>query len=150
MVGICLSTLTKWKRRPEFKERVAELTQVFADKVLKEGLARRELRVATLCRMHEKLEQIVAERAADTSLDGIPGARTGLVLRSIKLVGKQRIETFISDTKLVKELRGTSEQIARELGQWQERVEIEDTSLADIMAKARQRKPAEATPQPSL
>ena len=33
------------------------------------------------------------------------------------------------------ELRGVEEQIARELGQWPERSEVEDTSSADIMAK---------------
>jgi hypothetical protein len=53
-------------------------------------------------------------------------------------------EQFQDDTRLVKELRGVEEQIARELGQWQERIEVEDTSLAEIMAKARQRKPEPA------
>jgi len=43
---------------------------------------------------------------------------------------------MLSEKSLVKELRGVEEQIARELGQWPERFEVEDTSSADIMAKA--------------
>jgi hypothetical protein len=93
---------------------------------------------------HAKFTQIIEERSADPSLAGVPGGKTGLILRSTKVVGKQVYETFSTDTRLSKEMRGIEEQIARELGQWQERIEVEDASLADIMAKARQRKPAPA------
>jgi hypothetical protein len=136
------------EERPEFAARIEELTQIYADRALKQGLAQRDKRVAVLVQMHEKLLQIVEERAADATLAAIPGGKTGLVVRAVKVIGKQVIETFVTDARLVKELRATSEQIARELGQGQERIEVEDTSLADIMAKARQRKPAEAPAQP--
>jgi hypothetical protein len=125
-------------------ERIAELTAIYAEKALKEGLALRENRLAVLGELHEKLLTIVAERAADPMLAAVPGGKTGLVVRATKVVGKQVYESFHTDTKLVKELRGVEEQIARELGQWQERIEVEDASLADIMAKARQRKPEPA------
>ena len=148
---VSVACITKWKRRPEFKERVAELTQIFADKALKEGLARREKRVTVLVQMHDKLLQIVEERAADPALQAIPGGKTGLVTRQMKGIGKGKefrlVEQYQADTRLVKELRGVEEQIARELGQWQERIEVEDVSLADVMAKARQRKP-EARSEP--
>jgi hypothetical protein len=152
LCGIHETTLNKWKRRPEFKERIAELTQIFADRALKQGLAQRDRRVAVLVQMHDKLLQIVEERAADPNIASVPGGKTGLVVRTMKGIGKGKefrlVEQFQADTRLVKELRGVEEQIARELGQWQERIEVEDVSLADIMARARQRKPAEVTQQP--
>jgi hypothetical protein len=142
LCGIHVVTLYKWKKRPEVAARIAELTQIYADRALKQGLAQRDKRVAVLRQMHDKLLTIIEERAADATLATVPGGKTGLVVRAVKVIGKQVVETFITDTKLVKELRETGEQIARELGQWQERIEVEDTSLADIMAKARQRQPA--------
>lgn len=97
---------------------------------------------------YDKLLQIVEESAVDPMLAGIPGGKTGLIMRNMKGIGKGKefrlVEQFQADTRLVKELRGVEEQIARELGQWQERIEVADTSLADIMAKARQRKPVPA------
>jgi transposase len=141
LVGVSLASITKWKRKPEMAERIAELTAIYAEKALKEGLALRENRLAVLGEMHEKLLTIVQERAGDPMLASVPGGKTGLVVRATKVVGKQVYESFHTDTKLVKELRGVEEQIARELGQWQERIEVEDVSLADVMAKARQRKP---------
>jgi len=139
LCGIHIATLYKWKKRPEIVERIVELTQIYADKALKTGLAQRDKRVAVLRQMHDKLLQIVEERAADPRLESVPGGQTGLVVRAVKVIGKQVHETFVTDTKLVKELRETGEQIARELGQWQERIEVEDASLAEIMAKACQR-----------
>jgi len=144
LCGIHIATLYNWKRRPEIVERIEELTQIYADKALKTGLAQRDKRVAVLRQMHDKLLQIVEERAADPRLESGPGGKTGLVVRAVKVIGKQVHETFVTDTKLVKELRETGEQIARELGQWQERIEVEDACLAEIMAKARQRKPEPA------
>lgn len=48
LCGVSLACITKWKKRPEFAARVAELTQIYADQALKEGLAQREKRVAVL------------------------------------------------------------------------------------------------------
>ena len=141
LCGIHETTLSQWKRRPDIKSRIEELTQAYADKALKTGLALRERRIAELWSRHDKFRQIIEERAADPSLVGVPGGNTGLVVRSTKVVGKQVYESFSTDTRLSKEMRGIEEQIARELGQWQERIEVEDVSLADVLAKARARKP---------
>lgn len=141
LCGVHVTSLYAWKKRPEFKERIEELTQAYADKALKTGLALRERRISELWSRHDKFRQIIEERAADPSLVGVPGGNTGLVVRSTKVVGKQVYESFSTDTRLSKEMRGIEEQIARELGQWQERIEVEDVSLADVLAKARLRKP---------
>jgi hypothetical protein len=58
------------------KERIAELTQIYADRALKQGLAQRDKRVAVLVQMHEKLLQIVEERAADPNIASVPGGKT--------------------------------------------------------------------------
>ena len=44
LCGVSLACITKWKKRPEIAARIAELTQIYADKALKEGLAQREKR----------------------------------------------------------------------------------------------------------
>lgn len=131
--------LDAWKKRPDFKERIAELTQAYADKALKTGLALRERRIAELWSRHDKFRQIIEERAADPSLVGVPGGNTGMVVRSTKVVGKQVYESFSTDTRLSKEMRGIEEQIARELGQWQEQIKVEDVSIQDTLIRARQR-----------
>jgi hypothetical protein len=65
LCGVSLACITKWKKRPEIAARIAELTQIYADKALTEGLAQCEKRVAVLVQMHDKLLQIVDERAVD-------------------------------------------------------------------------------------
>jgi hypothetical protein len=58
-------------------------------------------------------------------------------------------ESFSTDARLSEEMRGIEEQIALELGQWQEPIEVEDVSLADTLAKAPQTKPRpQAEPLP--
>jgi len=141
LVGVSLASITKWKRRPEVKERIAELVASYTEKVFNEGLALKANRLAELSEMHEKALTIIAERAADPDLAAIPGGKTGYVMRSTKVVGKQVYVSYNVDTKLMKEIRAIEEQYARETGQWQERIEVEDVSLADVLAKARARKP---------
>lgn len=59
--------------------------------------------------MHDKLLQIVEERAVDPVLAGIPGGKTGLIVRNMKGIGKGKEfrldQQFQADTRLVKELR---------------------------------------------
>jgi hypothetical protein len=120
--------LSKWKKRPEFAERVKELTAVYGDRVLKFGLARRERRLAVLSDVHEKILTLIDARAKDPEMAAIPGGPTGLLVKTNKLsrVGKalQVYEEFKADVGLLKELRAIEEQAARELGQWRDKHEL--------------------------
>lgn len=120
--------LSKWKKRPEFAERVKELTAIYGERVLKYGLARRERRLAVLSEMHEKILTLIDARAKDPEMVAIPGGLTGLLVKTNKLsrVGKalQVYEEFKADVGLLKELRAIEEQAARELGQWRDKHEL--------------------------
>lgn len=137
LCGIHLRTLGKWKVRPEFAARVKELSDIYADRALRFGLARKERRLTVLSEMHEKLVTIVEERAKDPGMANIPGGNTGLVLRRFKALGKGRdfqvVESYEADTKLLRELRGIQEQIADELGQVIERHEVTEVDKYKFM-----------------
>lgn len=142
-VEISERALAKWKKDPIFAARVTELTSAYADRVLKFGLARREKRIETLSDMHDKVLAVIDERATDETMVNVPGGKTGLMVRQLKVNGKgggvQVMEQFAVDTPLLRELRGIEEQIARELGQWKERQEVEVTGLAERLQRARER-----------
>jgi hypothetical protein len=119
--GISERALGKWKNRPEFAERVEELTAIFADRVLKFGLARRERRLTVLTDIHERILTVIDERSNDPELATIPGGRTGLLVKRQKGVrvgeGLQLVQQYEVDVPLLRELRDIEEQIACELGQ---------------------------------
>jgi hypothetical protein len=65
--------------------------------------------------------QVVEERAADASMAKVPGGRTGLLVRQIKVVGsganQKLVPEYVVDTGLLREIRATAQQAAEELGQ---------------------------------
>jgi hypothetical protein len=136
--GISERALGKWKNRPEFAERVEELTAIFADRVLKFGLARRERRLTVLSDMHERMLRVIDERSNDPELATIPGGRTGLVVgrqRGIRNgAGLQLIQHYEVDVALLRELRATEEQIARELGQ-RDKPEDDNVDQEDLVRR---------------
>ncbi len=77
---------------------------------------------------HSRLWKIVEERAADTTLHGVPGGKTGFIVRSLKSVGwgdsARVVEEYNVDTALVREIRALHERAAKELGQEVDRKEV--------------------------
>ncbi len=124
LCGISEQSLNKWKQRPEFAARVQELIAIYAERALKFGLARRERRITVLSDMHDRILLVIEERAADPVLAQVPGGKSGLVVRRLRGLSMLR-EEFEIDTGSVRELRGLEEQIARELGQWKEKSEVD-------------------------
>lgn len=138
-VGITDRQLRKWKQRPEFAAKVAEYVERYAERILKQGIARKERRVAALHDRWERMQRVIEARA-DEHAD-VPGGDTGLLVREAKLVKVYKTdgcmddgdETLYSakrdvlvyeysvDTALLKELRETEKQAAQEAGQWTER-----------------------------
>lgn len=134
--GITERTLTNWKNDEEFKTRVAELVDAFSRRALKYALARRERRVTVLNDLHERMLQVIDERAQNPEMVGVPGGITGLIVRNIKSVGKgedfQLIDVYEVDTALIREIRATQELVAKELGQSVEKRELRIKSLKDL------------------
>lgn len=131
---------------PEIRARIDEyLAELKAD-----GLRHKENRIAAAQALFDDLVAIKGERAEEyrrlkeamggepdsfgrlTNMFGErtipPGAETGLMNRTVKVVGagrsQQMIEEFNIDTALTKTALDLMERIAREVGEWNEKAQI--------------------------
>lgn len=153
-VGVSRQALDKWKRSPEFTAQVAHHIEDLNRAMLRLDIAKKRKRVSRLDVMEKKLWQIVEERASDyvakaqdvgdgdrakamyRELFGIDeqpaGGGTGFITKTIKQIGAGRTAQLISEfgvaTDIVKTIMALHEQAAKELGQWVERSESEQTT----------------------
>jgi hypothetical protein len=122
-------TLERWKLVPEFAERVEANRALLAERVRLEGIANRQNRIAAQNERHLKLQQIVAERAADEANAAVPGWKTGLLVHRRKQIGggehAQVVDEYEVDTGLLKEFREHEKLTAEELGQRRQVVDLE-------------------------
>lgn len=127
-VGVTDRTLRNWKREPEFWRRVDEHSEAFRAVIERKAIAQRGRRVAALQDRWRRMQRVIAERAADPGMAGVPGGSTGLLVRRVKGIGKgedfERVEEYVVDDGLLRELREHERQAAQELGQWLERAEV--------------------------
>jgi hypothetical protein len=95
--------LARWKTEPRFIARVEAIASAYAERVLNRGIARKERRVAVLNELHEKLLQVISERAESPDLATVPGGKTGLITKMLKGIGKgedfQVVEAYEVDTE---------------------------------------------------
>lgn len=132
--GITEEGLRKWKKRPAFAERVGELRAAFSRAVVGKGIADRAARVQKLQDLLDRMDLIVAGRAAD--LGDAPGGGSGLLVRQYKQVGKDDYrEEYPFDAGLVREMRATMQQAAQELGQWTMKSELKVSELDALIER---------------
>lgn len=124
-VNIGERTLQTWKQHPEFAARVAELVAAFAERARSSGLGRIDVRMAAYRDRHDRMNDLIAARAASSG-KGV-GAETGLLVRSSKIVssgeGSYVVEEWTFDNQLMRELRELEKQAAQDAGDWSEKVE---------------------------
>ena len=119
--------LLKWKRRPEFQARVMQLREQLRVAVVNRGITERQNRVDALNERWRLMRQVIEARAVDETMTA-PGAKTGLMVRSYKQVGRDDFrEEYTVDIALLKEMREHEKQAAQELGQWAEKVVTDGT-----------------------
>jgi hypothetical protein len=127
-VGISAPTLYRWKRDPEFLAAVDAHNAAFREIARRKGAAILDRRVAALNDRLQRMKRVIDERGDDPGMQGVPGGKTGLLVRTVKAVGRgedfELIDLYEVDTGLLKELREHEKQAAQELGQWAERTEI--------------------------
>jgi transposase-like protein len=147
-IGVTRRTLALWRQQPLFAARVWELTEELATLARRRGIARRERRLAVLQETHNKLLQVIEERAADPTMSEIPGGLTGLVVRKpVISTGKVAGHEYAVDNCTIAELRKVQEQAAKELGQLVERHEhrvissLRDLSDEELEALAAELQP---------
>ncbi|MHC5543152.1 hypothetical protein ACYOEI_33435, partial [Singulisphaera rosea] len=99
----------------------------FRTTVRRRGIAILERRVDALHDRWLRMQTIIEERAADKEMDGVPGGKTGLIVRQTRGSGPdaEPIDDYVVDTALLKELREHEKQAAQELGQWVETRKID-------------------------
>jgi hypothetical protein len=128
--GIDKATLERWKLQSTFRARVQAIVEAYAKRALKHGIARRERRVGVLNDLHNKMLQVIDERAKSKDMAAVPGGKTGIVTKTLKGIGKgedfQAIEEYRVDTGTIAEIRDVQKQAAEELGQWIRRTESLD------------------------
>jgi predicted DNA-binding protein (UPF0251 family) len=135
-LGLNRRTLLRWMQEPEysaFQAKLSEFRQRYAAVVMSSGLARRERRVQHLTDLHQRLRAVIKERAKDPTMQGVPGGKTGVLVRKIKSLEvdetykdadgntrkrtvKKVIPEYETDVGTTSELRRIQEQIAIEVG----------------------------------
>jgi hypothetical protein len=121
-IGVCTRTLRRWKQEPEFLARVDAILEAYRAEIRCRSIAVVERRVEALIKRWERLNQIIADRAADPAMEHVPGGKTGLLVRRAVygVYGDKttRFEYYLLDVSLLRELREHEKQVAIELGQW--------------------------------
>jgi hypothetical protein len=139
--GIAPATLERWKLQPTFKARVQAIVEAYARRALKHGIARKERRVGVLNDLHNRMLQVIEERAASPDMAAIPGGATGVLCKTLKGIGKGKkfrvVEEYKVDTGTIAEIRDVQKQAAEELGQGVTRTETLDLNqLFERMSEA--------------
>lgn len=145
------TTLQRWSKIPEFVSHVGAIREAFAERILKQGLAKKENRIAELSAVVSKVKQVIQERAEEAAqpeskLHNVPGAETGLIVMTFKGLSKEQVAEV--DTGTMKELRAALDQISVEVGDKlnKSEVKINDAVGERIeRAQARARKALEAS-----
>lgn len=143
-VGVGKRQYYYWLTVPEFKARVEELATAQRAALAERSISNRQARLDALDDLWQRMRQLIRERAADPAMAKVPGGRTGLLVRELKLVkvlqSRQRgkdgsegelmparavieTEVYTFDSALIREIRETQKMAAQELGQWSEKVE---------------------------
>lgn len=134
-LGIGRTTLNRWREIPAFRLAVAEHTDAMERDAFRRAIARKRERVKVLDSLHAKSLKVIEARAEQYA--DIPGGESGLLVGQLKQVrhistsddGETQSWTeehweYAVDTGLMREIRATHEQAAKELGQWVDRSEM--------------------------
>lgn len=128
-VGVTARQIDNWRAHPDFRVRVAEHVAAQTAAIQVKGIAARENRVAAYNDRWERMQRLLAARAAGMGQDEIEGGDTGLLVRKVKTVqllngvSITRTEAFEYelDAALLREMRELEKQAAMEVGQWTEK-----------------------------
>jgi hypothetical protein len=145
-VGVSTRTLERWRAEPPFGERVAAYVRAAEAQAREHAIARKSHRLAVLNELVQGLLQVRDERAADPQMAAVAGGRSGLLVRTLKMIGAgeraQVVEEHTLDGTLLREAREYLEAAARELGEWDGRgAEAEEApvvALQQIVVQSRE------------
>jgi hypothetical protein len=144
-IGVTRKTIERWKSDAEFAARVAEIVEAARAEALRCGVAVKAERIRGYQDRYQRMRALLDARAAmgqrlvaatqgDSDADRYlrslfgkgelpPGLETGLLVKTVKVVGKVTEEEWSVDTGLLSEMRACEKQAAQEMGDWTERQE---------------------------
>lgn len=148
-IGVPLSTISAWRAHPSFRRRVSDLIESYGEKLAGHVLSSKAGRTRRAMQLADALAEVREQRAAsampelynddgndpafdfDQGLSIIPGGRTGLMIRTEKVIGTgalaKRVVEYAVDFDHVQAEVATMQYIARESGQWSEKTEVDIT-----------------------
>jgi hypothetical protein len=150
--GVHRATLVRWKSDPEFQAMVQDAKGAIIAEALRLPIAKKHERVKELNDLNERYWRIIESRAErhaialqespEAALRAVFGdvtpaeAATGMLVAQPKIAanGKTVVE-WAFDKALDSAIKETHKQAATELGQWQERTAVEQTTtMVQIIA----------------
>lgn len=90
--GVTPATVRRWQHTSAFIAAVEAETAAIRERLRAEGIANRQNRLDAQNERWAGLKQVIAERAADPALAGVPGGTTGLIVAKPLLVKVYRDE----------------------------------------------------------
>lgn len=128
-VGVSHRTVQNWKKHPEFVAKVQEQLRKLEVEIFSAGVAVKKNRLRRLNNHWQKAQQVVEERKqaaeADPTMAEVPGARTGMMIRTLKAIGQnQTVAEWRWDRELEKTILDIEKQAAIEMGQWTEKKDV--------------------------
>lgn len=126
-VGVHLTTLSAWLKKPAFRNAVDHYTKLIEEEVGRIGIARKIKRVEAKNKRWMALRRVMDERGAytDGAVENQPGWTTGTLIRELNFGRNGVTEKYITDSALLREMSNLEKEVAQELGQW---VEKRDTA----------------------
>lgn len=134
--GASVSQIATWKKHnPLFRVKVQQFIDADEAELERLGISARKNRVRTLDRIYKGLLDIVDQRSKFKNgiVENEPGWDTGLLVRKETQRGRLTTLEYSTDTFLVRELRDTMVQAAKELGQWTEKAETKHDATAQFL-----------------
>ncbi len=136
-IGVTSRTLRNWKQHPEFAAQVGDYVGQMQAAMLRYRVAKKRHRLKVINDLWLKLLTVIDERAEEYAGQA-PGGATGTVVKQIKQIGAGRdvqiIEEYATDTATIKQIMALQQMAAQELGQWQDRVQVEGlTTVVEIV-----------------
>lgn len=111
----------------QIKARLQELRNAIAAAMTQHSVNELSTRIGWLQERIDKMRVVIAERSAAKENQKVAGGSTGLLVRTVKMLGSgiyaKAVDEFAVDTGLLRELREHEMQASRELGQYAEKHE---------------------------
>jgi DNA-binding transcriptional MerR regulator len=117
--GITRRTLMRWKKQSAIQQKIDEHLRRSKQDSERQMIVERQMRIADMSVMLQKLEDIIRERANSPEMKDVPGGDTGLMRR--RKISFRRPQgplcDYELDTGLLRESRRLLMAVARALGQ---------------------------------